>query len=112
MDHQIAVDLLGTCPCTCHQGNTPECWCHTSRPDPLPISHNDRVRHLGRCDCARTQCSHHYTSPELRTRLEDLEVRRRDERIRTGRLRSSDLTHIAKNPARYPHLFRNRRPEL
>jgi hypothetical protein len=107
MHHNDVVDLLGTCPCGCHRRHAEGCWCRDARqPDPLEISHNDRVRYLGGCQCRGRSCTNRSTSPEVAHALQRKESDRREQRIRNGRPQASDLTHIVRNPGRYPHYFR------
>ena len=109
MRHDDAVALLSACPCPCHQG-AGSCWCTTREPDDLAICHNDRVAHFGRCDGhagLTGPCPYPpQTSPEMRSALTALENRARDQRICSGRVRPSDINHIAKHPHRYPTFFR------
>jgi hypothetical protein len=89
-----------------------QCWCRNrdGARDPYEISHNDRVRFFNGCQCRHGRCTNQVTSPEMRRRLDELEHRSREERISSGRMNSSDVTHIARNPHRYPHFFRNPPP--
>ena len=106
MQHNDAVRLLRSCPCPCHSHN-PGCWCNTAERDPLEISHNDRIRLFGHCDCRVAPCTHQSrTAPQYAHAIEDLERTERDRRIATGRVRSSDIAHIVRHPGKYPHYFR------
>lgn len=105
MMHNDAVRVFGQCECPCHRGGGP-CWCRGRERDPYEIAHNDRVRHFGGCDCRGRVCDRRTTSAELRRALDEHDHHQRDLRIRSGRMRASDISYAAQHPHRYPHLFR------
>lgn len=108
MVHNDAVSVFGRCACECHRDGADTCWCGGQAPDPYAISHNDRVRHLGGCQCRGRACTWTRTDPEIARLLHRKADAERDRRIRTGRVRGSDIAHIARHPQRYPQYFSGR----
>ena len=107
MHHNDVVRLLHTCPCPCHTAKNEQCWCRDARrKDPLDISHNDRVKTFGHCQCDRHMCDNTTTAPDIAAAIERLGRDDRERRIRTGRPTSADVAHIARHPHKYPHLWR------